>query len=81
MIENIIKDDFNRYRKAYTEIQNSNNLRDESKLLFVRSLYLAIYTDFEYFLNKLTDTFAQYLYDGGTTYTDLPEWMARKKFI
>ena len=80
----VIKERFDAYKKIHDDILpriNHETETDKAKILLENSLYLSIFTTFEWFLRSLIDSYVTNITEEGICFIDLSEGIAKNIFL
>ena len=80
---NVIKERFDAYKKIHDDILpciNHESETEKAKVLLENSLYLSVFTTFEWFLRSLIDSYLTNITQGGICFIDLSEGIAKNIF-
>lgn len=80
----VIKKRFDAYKKIHDDILphiNHETETDKAKVLLENSLYLSIFTTFEWFLRSLIESYVTNITEEGICFIDLSEGIAKKIFL
>ena len=81
---NVIKERFDAYKKIHDDILpciNHESETEKAKVLSENSLYLSVFTTFEWFLRSLIDSYLTNITQGGICFIDLSEGIAKNIFL
>jgi len=81
---NVIKERFDAYKKIHDDILpriDHETETDKAKVLLENSLYLSIFTTFEWFLRILIDSYVTSITQEGIRFIDLSEGIAKNIFL